>query len=179
MSEEGGGKRFWGKYRGTVVQNVDPQMRGRLMCLVPDVIGPTPSSWCEPCVPLAGPTGPPMGIYLVPPIGAGVWVEFEQGDPNNPIWSGCRWGAQSDIPTMAKAGNPADPNIIIQSLLQHSIMISDMPPSPATGGIILKSTTGAMIVVNDSGIYINNGKGASIMMTGPTVTINNGALVIV
>jgi hypothetical protein len=116
---------------------------------------------------------------MVPSIGAGVWVEFEHGDPNRPIWTGCRWGAQSDVPTMAKAGNPADPNIIIQSLLQHSIMISDLPPSPVTGGIILKSTTGAMIVVNDSGIYINNGKGASIMMTGPTITINNGALVIV
>lgn len=179
MTDTASDKRFWGKYRGTVLINVDPQMRGRLMCMVPDVLGPTPSTWCEPCTPLAGPTGPPMGIYLVPPIGAGVWVEFEQGDPNFPIWSGCRWGAQSDIPTMAKAGNPADPNIIIQSLLQHSIMVSDMPPSPATGGIILKSTTGAMIVVNDSGIYINNGKGASIMMTGPTVTINNGALVIV
>ncbi len=58
-------------------------------------------------------------------------------------------------------------------------MISDMPPSPATGGIILKSTTGAMIVVNDSGIYIQNGKGASITMIGPTVTVNNGALTIV
>jgi hypothetical protein len=58
-------------------------------------------------------------------------------------------------------------------------MISDMPPSPATGGIILKSTTGAMIVVNDSGIYIQNGKGASITMIGPTVTVNNGALTII
>ena len=59
------------------------------------------------------------------------------------------------------------------------IMISDMPPTPATGGIMLKSTTGAMIVVNDSGIYISNGKGAMITMVGPTVTINNGALVVV
>jgi hypothetical protein len=58
-------------------------------------------------------------------------------------------------------------------------MISDMPPSPATGGIILKSTTGAMIVVNDSGIYIQNGKGASITLVGPAVTVNNEALVIV
>ena len=94
-------------------------------------------------------------------------------------WAGCRWGAQSDIPTMAKAGNPADPNIIIQSLLQHSLMISDMPPTPVTGGIILKSTTNAMIVVNDSGIYIDNGKGASIMLVGPNVTINKGALVVI
>jgi len=172
-------QKYYGKYRGTVLNNVDPEQRGRLMLTVPDVLGAIPSSWAEPCVPLAGPTGPPMGIYLVPPIGAGVWAEFEQGDPSHPIWAGCRWGTTSDIPTLAKAGNPADPNIVIQSLLQHSVMISDMPPSPATGGIILKSTTGAMIVVNDSGIYIQNGKGASITMIGPTVTVNNGALTII
>ncbi len=178
MNGGGPNRQCYGKYRGTVLNNVDPEQRGRLMLNVPDVLGPIPSSWAEPCVPLAGPTGPPMGVYLVPPIGAGVWVEFEHGDPDYPIWSGCRWGSQSDIPSMAKAGNPADPNIVIQSLLQHIIMVSDMPPSPATGGIILKSTTGAMIVVNDSGIYISNGKGASIMMVGNTVTINNGALVV-
>jgi hypothetical protein len=170
---------YYGKYRGTVLQNVDPEQRGRLQLTIPDVLGPIPSSWAEPCVPLAGPTGPPMGVYMVPPIGAGIWVEFEHGDPDHPIWVGCRWGAQSDVPTMAKAGNPADPNIIIQSLLQHSVMISDMPPSPVTGGIILKSTTNAMIVVNDSGIYIDNGKGASIMLVGPNVTINKGALVVI
>jgi hypothetical protein len=120
-----------------------------------------------------------MGVYLVPPIGAGVWVEFEGGNPDYPIWSGCRWGSAADIPALAKAGNPADPNIVMQSLLQHTFMISDLPPSPATGGIILKSATGAMIVVNDSGIYIQNGKGASITMIGPTVTVNNGALTVI
>jgi len=173
-----GANKFYGKYRGTVLSNVDPEQRGRLMLNVPDVLGPIPSSWAEPCVPLAGASGPPMGIYLVPSMGAGVWVEFEHGDPDYPIWSGCRWGAQSDLPSMALAGNPADPNIVIQSLLQHMIMVSDMPPSPATGGIILQSATGAAIIVNDSGIYISNGKGASIMLVGNAVTINNGALVV-
>ena len=43
---------------------------------------------------------------------------------------------------------------------------------------MLKSTTGATIIVNDTGIYIQNGKGASIVMAGPTVTINDGALVV-
>ncbi len=179
MSGNTSNQNYYGKYRGTVLNNIDPEMRGRLMLNVPDVLGLIPSSWAEPCVPLAGPTGPPMGVFLVPPIGAGVWVEFEQGDPSYPIWAGCRWGTQSDVPTMALAGNPADPNIVLQSLLQQMVMISDMPPTPATGGIILKSTTGAMIVVNDSGIYISNGKGAMITMVGPAVTINNGALVVV
>ena len=172
-------QKYFGKYRGTVLNNVDPELRGRLMLNVPDVLGVIPSSWAEPCVPLAGPTGPPMGVYFVPPIGAGVWVEFEGGNPDYPIWSGCRWGSAADIPALAKAGNPADPNIVMQSLLQHTFMISDLPPSPATGGIVLKSATGAMIVVNDSGIYIQNGKGASITMIGPTVTVNNGALTII
>jgi hypothetical protein len=173
------GKKYWGKYRGTVLQNIDPLQAGRLQVVVPDVMSLLPTTWAEPCVPLAGPTGPPMGVYMVPPIGAGVWVEFEHGDPNRPIWVGCRWGAPSDIPPFARAGNPADPNIVIQSLLQHMIMISDMPPSPVTGGIILKSTTGAMIVVNDSGIYLSNGKGAIITMLGTAIDFNGGALTIV
>ena len=177
MSEPAAPKKFYGKYRGTVLLNVDPEFRGRIMCMVPDVLGVLPSSWCEACPPLAGPTGPPMGVYMVPPIGAGVWVEFEQGDPGKPIWSGCRFGV-GDTPPLALAGNPADPNICIQSLLQHMVMISDMPPTPITGGIILKSTTGAMIVVNDSGIYISNGKGAMITMIGPTIDFNVGALTI-
>ena len=171
-------EQYNGLYRGTVTLNVDPMQRGRLLLAIPDALSFLPSTWAEPCVPLAGPTGPPMGVYMVPPIGAGVWVQFEHGDVNKPVWIGCRWGLPSDIPLLAKAGNPADPNIVIQSLLQHTLMISDMPPSPVTGGIILRSTTGAMIVVNDSGIYISNGKGATITMIGPTVAINTTALTV-
>lgn len=176
MSETSNGNKYYGKFRGTVVNNIDPMKLGRLLVQVPDVLGIVPSSWAVPCVPLAGPTGPPMGVYMVPPIGAGVWVEFEQGDPNFPIWTGCRWGLPSDVPTLAHAGNPASPSIVLQTTLQNSLVISDMPGP--TGGIMLKSTTGAMIMVSDVGITISNGKGATIVMMGPTVTINNGAMVI-
>ena len=65
---------------------------------------------------------------------------------------------------------------LIQTTGQNGILVSDVPGP--TGGIMLKSMTGASIIVNDTGIYIQNGKGASIVMTGPTVTINNGALMI-
>lgn len=176
MNGKSSNGKFYGKYRGTVINNVDPEFLGRLLVEVPDVLGLTPSSWAVPCTPLAGPTGPPMGVYLVPPIGAGVWVEFEQGDPNYPVWVGCRWGAVSDVPPLARLGLPISPSIVLQTAGQNSIAISDLPGP--TGGIMLKSTTGAMILVNDLGIIIQNGKGASIMMTGPTVTVNQGALVI-
>ena len=175
MSEHVEPQRFYGKYRGTVVQNIDPEFRARIMCIVPDVLGLVPSSWCEVSAPLAGPTGAPMGAHLVPPIGAGVWVEFEQGDPGKPIWTGCRFGI-GDIPALALAGVPVSPSIVFSSALQNTLAISDLP-GPA-GGIILKSTTGAMIIVNDTGIYIQNGKGAAITMVGPAVDINAGALTI-
>jgi uncharacterized protein involved in type VI secretion and phage assembly len=168
---------FYGKYRGTVINNLDPDMRGRLLLSVPDVLDLIPSSWAEPCVPLAGPTGPPMGVYMVPPIGAGVWVEFEHGSADRPIWVGCRWGLASDVPPLSKAGLPVSPNIVMQTVGQNSFVISDLPGP--TGGIMLKSATGASLIVNDTGIYIQNGKGASITMVGPTITVNNGALTII
>jgi uncharacterized protein involved in type VI secretion and phage assembly len=177
MTEAAVVKQFLGKYRGVVTQNVDPLMRGRLLVEVPDVLGLVPSSWAEPCVPLAGPTGTPMGVYMVPPIGAGVWVEFEHGDPSYPIWVGCRWGAPADVPPAAQLGVPAAPSIVFQTLAQNSLVISDLPGP--TGGIMLKSTSGASVIVNDTGIYIQNGKGASIVMTGPSVDVNTGALTVV
>jgi uncharacterized protein involved in type VI secretion and phage assembly len=171
------GGRFYGKYRGVVVNNVDPLQSGRLMVQVPDVLGAAPSSWAEACTPLAGPTGPPMGVYLVPAIGAGVWVEFEGGDPDFPVWVGCRWGSSSDIPALALAGNPAAPNIVFQTAAQHTFMLSDLPGP--TGGILLKTSSGAMIAINEVGITITNGQGATITLTGPTVDVNNGALTVV
>lgn len=166
-------KRFYGKYRGTVINNVDPLQIGRIQVAVPDVSGLLPSTWAMPCVPIAGKQ---MGTFVVPQMGAGVWIEFEQGDPDYPIWVGGYWGIVAEVPSLALVGIPASPNIVLQTGGQNTIMISDVPGP--TGGIMLKSTTGASIIVNDTGIYIQNGKGASIVMTGPTVTINNGALVV-
>jgi uncharacterized protein involved in type VI secretion and phage assembly len=168
--------RFFGKYRGTVVANVDPENLGRLMVSVPAVLGDVPSSWAVPCTPLAGPTGPAMGVYFVPPVGAGVWVEFEQGEPGRPIWVGCRWGSSSDIPSQAMIGLLGSPSLILQSLGQNSLTISDAP-GPA-GGITLKTATGAMISISDTGIIITNGQGATINLVGPTVNVNSGALTV-
>lgn len=176
MSDElATGGPFYGKYRGTVVNNNDPEMRGRLLVQVPDVGGLVPLSWAEACVPLAGPTGPAMGVYMAPPVGAGVWVEFEQGDPSHPIWVGCRWGSASDIPPLAHLGPQVSPNIVIQSLGQNALSISDTPGP--TGGISLKSATGVSLVVNDTGIFIRNGQ-ASIQVTDGAVLVNGQNLVV-
>lgn len=167
------GRQYFGKYRGMVLNNVDPEQRGRLLLQVPDVFGVSTSSWALPCFPV---TGRQMGFWSIPQIGTGVWVEFEQGNADFPIWSGCWYGSAADVPAMALATTPPLSSVFMQTAAQVTLQLSDLPGP--TGGILLKTATGAMIAVNDVGITISNGKGATIVMTGPTVTINSGALVI-
>lgn len=171
-------QKFFGKFRGTVLNNIDPLGLGRILASVPAVSSLLPTSWCMPCYPLAGKL---MGISYVPQVGSGVWIEFEGGDPDYPIWTGQFWGLEAEKPADATrasiTNNPLSPSIVLQNNLQNVVIISDLPGP--TGGITLRSTTGAKIVVNDIGIFIDNGKGASITLLGPTVTINNGALTVI
>ncbi len=165
-------QRYFGKYRGTVIQNIDPLQEGRIQVIVPDVDGLVPGTWAMPCLP----SGMQNGFFTVPPIGAGVWVEFEQGDPDYPIWVGGFWGSKAEVPAMATLIPPGIPGVAMQTTGQNGLVINDAPGP--TGGLLLKSTTGASISVNDTGIIIQNGKGAIITLQGPSVTINAGALVI-
>lgn len=167
-------EKFYGKYRGLVMSNIDPMQMGRLMVQVPDVTGLMPATWAMPCVPVAGVQN---GMFALPMIGSGVWIEYEQGDPDHPIWVGCFWGSAAEVPALARLTPPVMQAITFQTPLQNGLTISDLPGP--TGGIMLKSATGATLIVNDTGIYIQNGKGASLTMLGPTVTINAGALTIV
>jgi hypothetical protein len=80
---------FFGKYRGQVFNNIDPLLSGRLLVAVPDVTG-SELNWAMACMPYAGEKERSRAI---PPLGTSVWVEFEGGDPDHPIWVGCSWGA--------------------------------------------------------------------------------------
>jgi uncharacterized protein involved in type VI secretion and phage assembly len=165
---------LYGKFRGTVINNVDPMQIGRIQAMVPDLAGFVPGTWAMPCLPMAGIN---TGVFTVPMIGSGVWVEFERGDPDYPIWVGGYWGSSAEVPLMARTVPPAVSGITIQTTLKNGIVVSDVPGP--TGGILIQTTTGAMISVSDVGIVISNGKGAIINMTGPTVDINLGALTVV
>lgn len=167
-------ERYLGKYRGMVLNNIDPMQQGRLQVQVPDVAGLAPASWAMPCVPVAGLQN---GMFALPMIGAGVWVEFEQGNADFPIWTGCFWGSAAEVPAMALQTPPGVQALTLQTTLQNGVTISDLPGP--TGGIMIKSATGATLIVNDTGIYIQTGKGAAITLVGPTVTINNGALTVI
>ena len=166
--EEKGVRRFYGKYRGTVVTNVDPMGRCRLLVRVTDVHGPNISSWAMPCLPWAGLQ---MGAYIVPPVNAGVWVEFELGDPDLPIWSGCWYGnADAMRDTQGRSQPPVAPVFALATMKRNAIVLAEgaFPPVKPLGGILLCAGPASYIAIEPDGIT----------MMAPKVMINNGALIV-
>ncbi len=105
-----------GKYRGKVSSNIDPKQMGRLQVVVP-AVSEEPLGWAMPCVPYAGDQ---VGFLTLPPTGANVWVEFEQGNPDYPIWTGCFWG-EHEMPAAGKRA-PACKILVTDSI---QLLIND------------------------------------------------------
>lgn len=126
-------RRYYGKYQGFVVDIADPQQRGRLRALVPEVLGDVVSGWAEGCFPYGG--GPNFGTFSVPPVTrdgdaytTGVWIEFRGGDPQHPIWVGTFFGAPNDKPEAP--GDDAAPSVdvhVARTFAGHSIVAVDTP----------------------------------------------------
>ncbi len=169
---------FFGKYRGKVVNNIDPLLQGRLITLVP-AISELPLSWAMPCVPYAGPN---VGFFALPPISANVWVEFEGGDPNFPIWTGCFWG-EGEVPA-----NPAVPTtktiktetttLEINDLTQSIALETSTPVGPVKigqGPDGIQLTIGLVgLKITPQGIELNN-EPASLEVTADGITLKNAA----
>lgn len=159
---------YYGKYRGKVTDIQDPLMMGRIRANVPDVMGDEESGWAMPCAPFGG-SG--MGFFALPAVDAGVWIEFEQGDPDYPIWSGCWFGSVAEVPPVLLA--PPYKKLMIKTEGGNSILLDD---TPGIGGITLETSGGQKIAILGTGIEIDNGMGAAIKLTGPQISMNNGAL---
>jgi hypothetical protein len=165
-------KQFFGKYRGKVENNLDPLQQGRLQVSCPAVLGHGRLSWAMPCVPYAGPG---VGFFAIPPIGAKVWVEFEGGDPDYPIWSGCFWG-QGEAPA-----RPAGPPLKVWHSQSVKLTLDD---TPGAGGFTLEVLPPAVgvpirLVCDAKGIELSTGVASVKLMpvSAPaSVSVNNGAL---
>lgn len=170
---------FFGKYRGSVVDNADTTDRGRLKVEVPAVLG-SETVWALPCVPYAG-AG--VGFYALPEAGTAIWVEFEGGDPSFPVWSGCFWaddelpddgGAAVKILKTEKATLKIDdgPGDVEVSNDRDSIvtLAEEATIEAAAGGATARH------VVGGSGVVSESGGGATVDLNGSGVSVNNGAL---
>jgi hypothetical protein len=158
----------FGKYRGKVENNIDPMQLGRVQISVPAVLGDGSLSWAMPCAPYAG-SG--VGFFAIPPVGANIWVEFEGGDPDYPIWSGCFWGI-GEVPAL-----PALPQMKVLKTDGITLTLSDLP---GAGGFTVEVGPPVVpiplkLVFDASGIEISN-SAASVKLTPVSVSLNNGAL---
>ncbi|SFE85979.1 phage baseplate assembly protein V [Nitrosomonas sp. Nm166] len=156
---------FFGKYAGIVDQNIDPYGKGRLLVKVPNVFGDN-TVWATPCVPYAGPN---VGFFAMPPKGADIWVEFEAGDPNHPIWSGCYWKNDNSAPVSVSP--LADKKKVIKTD-NCTLTLDD---TLGNGGVIIEYGN-LKIEIKQLGIEITNGLGATIKLSKNTVSINGTAL---
>ena len=174
-------RRFYGKYRGFVVDNADPEQLGRLRVTVPSVLGTdVVTGWAMPCVPYGG--NADQGFLFIPEIDAGVWMEFEEGDLEFPIWVGTFWskpGGESELPKPNDAdgseqGSVQDPPTckIIKTVKGHTIQFEDADGEEMV--TIVEAVNGHVITMNQDGINITDGANShEIILDNTGITISD------
>jgi uncharacterized protein involved in type VI secretion and phage assembly len=153
---------YFGKYRGTVTDNNDSTNRGRVKVRVPAVLKDL-EIWAMPCLPF---TGDGVGTYFVPDSGAGVWVEFEAGDPSYPIWTGGFW-ADNELPN-DQDGNAATPSLKIIRSQQGLMVVLD---DDAQAINISDSNGNNIITIDAAGDNIRISATAKTVVDGPLVEL--------
>jgi uncharacterized protein involved in type VI secretion and phage assembly len=150
--------RFYGKYRGVVVE-VDASTM-RIKASVPSVLPNGTTGWCMPCVPYAGPQ---VGFVMLPEVGSGVWIEFEGGDVSYPIWTGGYWHS-GEVPSQASA--------TVKSIITTA---GSLAMDDDANSITLTDAQQNTVVLDSSGVTSTSGSGQVAIGTSG-VNVNNGAL---
>ena len=154
-------ERFFGKYRGLVTELGENGRLGMIRAQVHEVFGETATPWARPSVPFAGDR---HGLVALPEVGDGVWIEFEAGDLNKPIWSGF-WWAGGEMP------EPAGTRTRVFATSEgHRLVLDD-----EAGEISLEHGGGPKIVLTADEIKLEAG-GKSVVISGQGVSVNQGAL---
>lgn len=175
-------RRYFGKYRGFVVDDADPLGLARLRLRVPSVLGPdVVTGWASPCVPYGGAAD--QGLLFLPDRGAGVWVEFEEGDLEFPIWTGTFWskpdsGSQLPRPNGAdgtEAGAVQDPvtRKIVKTAKGHTLQFEDADGDESV--LVVDGVNGHVLVLDSTGITVTDGvnSGNRVVLDSSGVTLTD------
>ena len=174
-------RRFYGKYRGTVVDNQDPAKLGRLKLKVPSVLGKdVVSGWALPCAPYGGVAD--QGVLFIPDVGAGVWAEFEEGDLEFPIWAGTFWcqpNGDSELPKPNKAADGSEESSvqdpptskIIKTAKGHTLQFEDADGAEMI--LIREGSQGHFMTMDQNGITVTDANGNTIELTSSGIKITD------
>ncbi len=163
--------RMFGKFRGKVTSNDDDDHRGRLEVQVNAVFGKE-KVWALPCVPVANPDG--SGFFALPNVGANVWVEFEAGNLDYPIWSGCFW------PDKSISSSDGVAAVKFWRTKNFVIKIDD-----DSGELTIEKTDGGKItisateVASEANSVVQTAGGNETKLTQTNFDVLNGALTVV
>jgi uncharacterized protein involved in type VI secretion and phage assembly len=200
--------RYYGKYRGFVTENNDPDQRCRVRVRVPSVLGDSNTDWALPSSPFGGSSD--QGLFLVPEVGAQVWVEFEEGHLDHPIWTGAFWQKSGDPPKEAaksppttrvlktpsghvlqfdddsgkekfRLAHPAGTEFSIDE--KGTVVLVDAKKNSVTldadkGSITLDDANGNSVIMSSRGIVIEDSNGNKIEMTAAGVTVKGNKLLL-
>ncbi|MBD6618222.1 hypothetical protein FNW02_20945 [Komarekiella sp. 'clone 1'] len=160
---------FFGKYRGKVAANKDPLHLGRVQVQVAAVYGEGRVSWAMPSTPYAGKD---IGFFAIPPINTNVWVEFEKGDPDYPIWSGCFWN-EGELPQNARVEDP----VKVQVFRAEGITLT-WSNLGENKGVTLEVESPVVerklkLVFNADGIELNNKDETTIKLKADVIELKN------
>jgi len=154
--------RYFGKYRGQVTDNNDPDNLGRVKAKVPRVLGDEESGWALPAFCYGGASE--QGFFAVPDIGAGVWIEFEGGDLSYPIWSGT-WYTSGAIPESAQP-----PQKVLKTKSGHKIVLDD-----DQGSLTITDSNDNSIAMDNQSIRITAGGATQIVIDAQQIQLVDGA----
>jgi hypothetical protein len=165
-------RRFFGKYRGKVAGNQDPLRLGRIQVSVPAIYGDNRTNWALPCSPYAGKD---FGWFAIPAIGSNIWVEFEAGDPDYPIWVGGFWGTD-ELPEAAKVEDP-DKVQVFRTPYGITLTLSNLGENKGLTLVVESPTVERKLkmVFNADGIEINNKDETTIKIKADIIELKNKA----
>ena len=201
-------RRYFGKYRGFVADNEDPEQRGRLKLRLPSILGSEVSGWALPCLPFGGLFN--QGLFLVPEVDSQVWVEFEEGNLDQPIWTGTFWQQSGDPPEEAaktppttrvlrtpaghilqfddaegeeqiRLHHPAEAELLVDP--EGTVSLTDKAGSKltldaASNKAILEDSNGNTLTMDSGGTVIEDANGNKIEMAASGITVKGTQIVI-